>query len=58
MINFFLVMRIYGSLRVIFNIKIWFGMIIERVSSKSVRITVIDGVEGVKVFFIVVRIIS
>lgn len=54
MINFFLVMRIYGSLRVIFNIKIWFGMIIERVSSKSVRIIVIDGVEGVKVFFIVV----
>ncbi|KAL3869706.1 hypothetical protein ACJMK2_042358 [Sinanodonta woodiana] len=48
-----IVMRTHGSLRVILNTKIWPGMMVERASQKSIRLTGTDGEEGVKVFLLV-----
>ncbi|XP_067679525.1 ran-binding protein 3-like isoform X1 [Haliotis asinina] len=47
-----LIMRTQGSLRLILNTKIWSGMMVERASSKSLRITATDGDDGVKVFLV------
>lgn len=52
---FLTVMRTHGSLRVILNTKIWPGMMVERASQKSIRLTGTDGEEGVKVFLLVVN---
>ncbi|XP_014667338.1 PREDICTED: E3 SUMO-protein ligase RanBP2-like isoform X2 [Priapulus caudatus] len=37
-----LVMRSHGSLRVILNTKIWSGMMVEKASKKSVRVTAVE----------------
>ncbi|XP_077981934.1 uncharacterized protein LOC144436941 [Glandiceps talaboti] len=46
-----LVMRTQGSLRVILNTKIWPAMVVEKASSKTVRITAL-GSEGAKVYLV------
>ena len=50
------VMRTQGSLRVVLNSKIWEGMMVERPSTKSIRITATEG-DVVRVFLIMVSII-
>ncbi|XP_023712886.1 ran-binding protein 3 isoform X3 [Cryptotermes secundus] len=46
------VIRATGSLRVVLNTKIWAGMSVQRPSSKSVRLTAMDGSGQIKVFLV------
>ena len=48
-------MRTTGILRLVLNTKIWPGMIVDRASTKSLRISAVDSEDGtVKVFLIMV----
>nr|CAD7405749.1 unnamed protein product [Timema cristinae] len=46
------VMRTTGSLRVVLNTKIWGGMVVDRTSPKSVRLTAMDSSGQIKVFLV------
>nr|CAD7574865.1 unnamed protein product [Timema californicum] len=48
------VMRTTGSLRVVLNTKIWSGMVVDRTSPKSVRLTAMDSSGQIKVFLVTV----
>ncbi|XP_034239873.1 ran-binding protein 3 isoform X2 [Thrips palmi] len=47
------IMRTAGSYRVVLNTKLWPGMVVEKVSSKSVRLTAMDAVSGEVLVFLV-----
>jgi Ran-binding protein 3 len=47
-----LVMRVQGSLRVVLNTMIWPGMLIERSSKKSIKISAVDPEDGIKIYLI------
>lgn len=51
------VMRISGSMRVVLNAMIWPGMLVERASKKSVKISAADPDDGhvIKIYLIQVR---
>ncbi|GLH06120.1 Uncharacterized protein GBIM_11629 [Gryllus bimaculatus] len=46
------VIRTTGSLRVVLNTKIWAGMVVDRASAKSVRLTAMDNTGQIKVFLV------
>ncbi|XP_049783687.1 ran-binding protein 3 [Schistocerca cancellata] len=46
------VVRTAGNLRVVINTKVWAGMVVERASPKSVRLTAMDTTGEVKVFLV------
>lgn len=46
------VVRTAGNLRVVINTKVWAGMVVERASAKSVRLTAMDTAGEVKVFLV------
>jgi len=46
-----IIMRTYGSLRVIVNTQVWSGMSIQRPSDKTIRITACDS-DGIKVYLV------
>uniref|UniRef100_T1FY59 RanBD1 domain-containing protein n=1 Tax=Helobdella robusta TaxID=6412 RepID=T1FY59_HELRO len=48
------IMRAQGSLRVILNIKLWSGMLLDRASQKSIKISAVDAEEGIKIYLITV----
>ncbi|KAE8753047.1 hypothetical protein FOCC_FOCC000392 [Frankliniella occidentalis] len=48
-----IIMRTAGSFRVILNTKLWPGMVVEKVSSKSVRLTAMDAISGEILVFLV-----
>lgn len=48
-----IIMRTTGSFRVVLNTKLWPGMIVEKVSTKSVRLTAIDAISGEVLVFLV-----
>ncbi|KAK3910575.1 Ran-binding protein 3, partial [Frankliniella fusca] len=48
-----IIMRTAGSFRVILNTKLWPGMVVEKVSSKSVRLTAMDAISGEVLVFLV-----
>ena len=48
-----LVMRTQGCLRVILNTKVWTEMAVDKTSSKSIRLTAVDG-EQIRVFLLMV----
>ena len=47
------IMRATGSLRVVLNTKLWPGMVVEKVSSKSVRLTAMDANSGEILVFLI-----
>lgn len=49
------VFRTSGNLRVLLNTKIWPGMVVERPSQKSLRLTAIDSEGQVKIFLVMAR---
>ncbi len=48
-------MRTQGSLRVVLNTKVWAGMMVDRASNKSIRITAVDTDDAIKIFLIMVN---
>lgn len=47
-----LVMRAQGTQRVILNMKLWQGMLVDRVSPKNIKLSAIDAVEGLMVYLV------
>lgn len=48
-----IIMRTTGSFRVVLNTKLWPGMVVEKVSTKSVRLTAMDASSGEILIFLV-----
>ncbi|KAM7363031.1 ran-binding protein 3 [Cochliomyia hominivorax] len=50
-----LVFRTAGNLRLLLNAKVWAGMVVERPSQKSLRLTAMDNTGKIKIFLVMAR---
>ncbi|KNC29743.1 hypothetical protein FF38_05222 [Lucilia cuprina] len=50
-----LVFRTAGNLRLLLNTKVWAGMVVERPSQKSLRLTAMDNTGKIKIFLVMAR---